>query len=354
MQSRHENGTGGVVIGGGGGNGGKCDGSDGGDGDVDAADGTQPERVWLVHRGGFTAALRLPRHQQLQQEEHKLSVRLLHNGEQLTVDEDDIEKQNSPALDLAEDICELKYLNEASVLHCLRQRYASNLIHTKAGPTLLVVNPMAPLSLYSEKVRRRQIQRRSRVGRLVWFVACLILVLHLILICFVSFRVIYLAVSLSVSIRRLFPCSAAAKPRICRPTSTRWHRPPTGVWLKRDAIKVSFSWVVLVLARRQALSMLSTISRWLQVCLASYSSSSSSSPLSATTVHCGLTSFVQFAIRCSISSFAFSSYQFVMPFLIVILAILYYKTIIYDVDLPYIHNLINNCYQTRSSGGLQL
>lgn len=114
----------------------------------------------------------------------------------------------------------------------------------------------------------------------------------MILICFVSFRVIYLAVSLSVSIRRLFPCFAAAKPRICRPTSTRWHRPPTGVWLKRDAIKVSFSWVVLVLARRQASSMLSTISRWLQVCLFGCCSSSSS-PLSATTVHCGLTSFVQ-------------------------------------------------------------
>lgn len=43
-----------------------------------------------------------------------------------------------------------------------------------------------------------------------------------------------------------------------------------------------------------------------------------------------------------------------MPFLIVILAILYYKTIIYDVDRPYMHNLINNCYRTRSSGGLQL
>lgn len=155
LQSRHENGTGG------GGNGGKCDGNDGTDGDVDAADGTQPERVWLVHRGGFTAALRLPRHQQLQQEEHKVSVRLLHNGEQLTVDEDDIEKQNSPALDLAEDICELKYLNEASVLHCLRQRYASNLIHTKAGPTLLVVNPMAPLSLYSEKVRQEETETAS-------------------------------------------------------------------------------------------------------------------------------------------------------------------------------------------------
>ncbi|XP_017847172.1 unconventional myosin-XVIIIa isoform X2 [Drosophila busckii] len=137
-QSRHENGTGGVAK---------------SPSDLDLTDATQPERVWLVHRGGFTAALRLPASATpTSSEEHKLCVRLLHNGEQLTVDEDDIEKQNSPALDLAEDICELKYLNEASVLHCLRQRYASNLIHTKAGPTLLVVNPMAPLSLYSEKV----------------------------------------------------------------------------------------------------------------------------------------------------------------------------------------------------------
>ncbi|KAH8417188.1 hypothetical protein KR222_005934, partial [Zaprionus bogoriensis] len=143
-KSRHENGISGDGFG-------KGAGSDG-DVDVDMADGSQPERVWLVHRGGFTAALRLPPTCTPHQEEHKLSVRLLHNDEQLTVDEDDIEKQNSPALDLAEDICELKYLNEASVLHCLRQRYASNLIHTKAGPTLLVVNPMAPLSLYSEKV----------------------------------------------------------------------------------------------------------------------------------------------------------------------------------------------------------
>nr|XP_043068072.1 unconventional myosin-XVIIIa isoform X1 [Drosophila bipectinata]XP_043068073.1 unconventional myosin-XVIIIa isoform X1 [Drosophila bipectinata] len=149
-QSRHENGNGLGGLGGAG------EGGAGGashDLEADVADGSQPERVWLVHRGGFTAAIRLPTAASGRDEEqHKVSLRLMHNGEQLTVDEDDVEKQNSPALDLAEDICELKYLNEASVLHCLRQRYASNLIHTKAGPTLLVVNPMAPLSLYSEKV----------------------------------------------------------------------------------------------------------------------------------------------------------------------------------------------------------
>jgi len=153
-QSRHENGNGG---GGGGVEEGGGVGVGGAEGvghnlEADVADASQPERVWLVHRGGFTAAIRLPSSSSGRDEEHKLNLRLLHNGEQLTVDEDDVEKQNSPALDLAEDICELKYLNEASVLHCLRQRYASNLIHTKAGPTLLVVNPMAPLSLYSEKV----------------------------------------------------------------------------------------------------------------------------------------------------------------------------------------------------------
>uniref|UniRef100_A0A336KMA4 CSON012468 protein n=1 Tax=Culicoides sonorensis TaxID=179676 RepID=A0A336KMA4_CULSO len=82
----------------------------------------------------------------------KVLIQLEHNGEQLTVDEDDIEKANTANLDLCEDICHLKHLNEASVLHVLRQRYASNLIHTRAGPILMVVNPMAPLSLYSEKV----------------------------------------------------------------------------------------------------------------------------------------------------------------------------------------------------------
>ncbi|XP_063697134.1 unconventional myosin-XVIIIa isoform X2 [Culicoides brevitarsis] len=108
------------------------------------------ENIWLVHRGGFCAALRLP--QQTGVEPGKVLIQLEHNGEQLTVDEDDIEKANNSKLDLCEDICHLKHLNEASVLHVLRQRYASNLIHTRAGPILMVVNPMAPLSLYSEKV----------------------------------------------------------------------------------------------------------------------------------------------------------------------------------------------------------
>lgn len=105
------------------------------------------EAVWLVHRGGFCAALKP--HKSIDDEK---TIVILSNGERLTVDDDDLENANPCSLDLIEDVCQLQQLNEASVLHCLRQRFASNLIHTKAGRNLLVLNPMAPLSLYSEKV----------------------------------------------------------------------------------------------------------------------------------------------------------------------------------------------------------
>lgn len=103
--------------------------------------------VWLVHKSGFTAAVKMA-----QSIGEKVNVTLKHSGDILTVDEDDLEKANPSTLDLVEDLCNLKNLNEASVLHCIRQRFGNNLIHTKAGNVLVVVNPMQPLSLYSEKV----------------------------------------------------------------------------------------------------------------------------------------------------------------------------------------------------------
>ncbi|XP_052889550.1 unconventional myosin-XVIIIa isoform X2 [Anopheles moucheti] len=114
-------------------------------------------RVWLIHRGGFTAAFKqqlspstvaMPSHHQA----GKVWIRLEATGEELLIDEDDLEVANQNSLDLVEDVCQLPHLNESSVLHVLRQRFANNLIHTRAGPVLLIVNPMAPLALYSEKV----------------------------------------------------------------------------------------------------------------------------------------------------------------------------------------------------------
>ncbi|XP_055629701.1 unconventional myosin-XVIIIa isoform X3 [Toxorhynchites rutilus septentrionalis] len=108
------------------------------------------EKVWLIHRGGFTSASKLPH--SISSDPGKILVQLEHNGEELAIDDDDVEKANPESLDLVEDICQLKHLNEASILHVLRQRYGNNLIHTRVGPVLMVVNPMAPLALYSEKV----------------------------------------------------------------------------------------------------------------------------------------------------------------------------------------------------------
>jgi myosin-18 len=128
-------------------------------GDIESQRG---ERVWLVHRGGFCAALRVTNaNGNGHAEPGKVLIELEHNGEQMYVDDDDVEKANPGELDLVEDICQLKHLNEASVLNCIRQRYASNLIHTRAGPTLIVVNPMVPLSLYSEKVRCQSCANKS-------------------------------------------------------------------------------------------------------------------------------------------------------------------------------------------------
>lgn len=44
------------------------------------------------------------------------------------------------------------YLNESSVLHTLRQRYGASLLHTYAGPSLLVLSTRGAPAVYSEKV----------------------------------------------------------------------------------------------------------------------------------------------------------------------------------------------------------
>ncbi|XP_069699013.1 unconventional myosin-XVIIIa isoform X2 [Periplaneta americana] len=116
----------------------------------------EAERLWLVHRMGFSACRRL--HEEPSgsgggdSDAGKIRVRLEANGEILQVDDDDVEKANPPQFDRAEDLAHLRYLNESSVLHTLRQRYGSNLIHTYAGGSMVVVNPMAPLAIHSEKV----------------------------------------------------------------------------------------------------------------------------------------------------------------------------------------------------------
>ncbi|XP_041581008.1 unconventional myosin-XVIIIa isoform X21 [Vulpes lagopus] len=111
----------------------------------------ETEKVWLVHKDGFSLGSQL-KSEELSLPEGKVRVKLDHDGAILDVDEDDVEKANAPSCDRLEDLASLVYLNESSVLHTLRQRYGASLLHTYAGPSLLVLSPRGAPAVYSEKV----------------------------------------------------------------------------------------------------------------------------------------------------------------------------------------------------------
>ncbi|NXG23012.1 MY18A protein, partial [Grallaria varia] len=112
----------------------------------------ETEKVWLVHRDGFSLGSQLRLEAGSPLPEGKVKVKLDHDGAILEVEEDDVEKANPPSCDRVEDLASLLYLNESSVLHSLRQRYGGNLLHTYAGPTMVIINPLSSPSMYSEKV----------------------------------------------------------------------------------------------------------------------------------------------------------------------------------------------------------
>ncbi|XP_072099394.1 unconventional myosin-XVIIIa isoform X2 [Mobula birostris] len=113
----------------------------------------EADKVWLVHKDGFSLAACLKTDAALPKlPEGKVKIKLDHDRTILDVDEDDVEKANPPTYDRVEDLASLLYLNESSVLHTIRQRYGSNLIHTYAGSNMVVVNPLSSPSMYSEKV----------------------------------------------------------------------------------------------------------------------------------------------------------------------------------------------------------
>ncbi|MED6286786.1 Myosin-9 [Characodon lateralis] len=59
---------------------------------------------------------------------------------------------NPPKFSKVEDMAELTCLNEASVLHNLKERYYSGLIYTYSGLFCVVINPYKYLPIYSEEI----------------------------------------------------------------------------------------------------------------------------------------------------------------------------------------------------------
>ncbi|KAI0084639.1 P-loop containing nucleoside triphosphate hydrolase protein [Irpex rosettiformis] len=59
---------------------------------------------------------------------------------------------NPPKFDRVDDIADLTFLNEASVVHNLRLRYGSGAIYTYSGLFLVAINPYQNLPLYSDAI----------------------------------------------------------------------------------------------------------------------------------------------------------------------------------------------------------
>ncbi|XP_041473499.1 myosin-16 isoform X2 [Lytechinus variegatus] len=73
-------------------------------------------------------------------------------GKQVTCKKDDTQQMNPPKFDKIEDMAGMTYLNEASVLENLRQRYYSGLIYTYSGLFCVAINPYRRLPIYTDKV----------------------------------------------------------------------------------------------------------------------------------------------------------------------------------------------------------
>lgn len=65
-----------------------------------------------------------------------LSVEL-QDGQKKSVPKDEIQKMNPPKFEKVEDMAELSFLNEASVLHNLVERYYSGLIYVRRHAVVL-------------------------------------------------------------------------------------------------------------------------------------------------------------------------------------------------------------------------
>ncbi|CDW54796.1 myosin tail family protein [Trichuris trichiura] len=82
------------------------------------------------------------------------------NGIEKTVKKEELQEMNPPKFEKAEDMANLTFLNDASVLHNLRQRYYSMLIYTYSGLFCVVINPYKNLPIYTENVIRMYMGRR--------------------------------------------------------------------------------------------------------------------------------------------------------------------------------------------------
>ncbi|XP_047455911.1 myosin-10 isoform X7 [Mugil cephalus] len=82
----------------------------------------------------------------------EVEVELTDSQRRLTLSREEVQRMNPPRFSKVEDMADLTCLNEASVLHNLRERYYSGLIYTYSGLFCVVVNPYKNLPIYTESI----------------------------------------------------------------------------------------------------------------------------------------------------------------------------------------------------------
>lgn len=102
---------------------------------------TARKLVWIPDdEHGFVAA-------SVKEDKKEQAVVELEGGKRKTVNKDDIQKMNPPKFEKVEDMADLTCLNEASVLHNLKDRYFSGLIYV--SDLFFLKRPFRVLMIFS-------------------------------------------------------------------------------------------------------------------------------------------------------------------------------------------------------------
>lgn len=99
------------------------------------AEWTAKKLIWVPHETqGFVAA------SVKGERGDELEVEVLETGKRFLVSKDDVQKMNPPKFNKVEDMAELTCLNEACVLHNIKDRYYSGLIYVSSNPPFFYVS----------------------------------------------------------------------------------------------------------------------------------------------------------------------------------------------------------------------
>ncbi|KHJ78819.1 myosin SH3-like domain protein [Oesophagostomum dentatum] len=82
------------------------------------------------------------------------------DGTSKKLGKDECQEINPAKFEKAEDMSSLTFLNEASVLHNLRQRYHSMMIYTYSGLFCVFINPYKMLPIYTDSVQAMYVNKR--------------------------------------------------------------------------------------------------------------------------------------------------------------------------------------------------